>query len=112
MEIKIKGSPFGSITRTRVLLCLNLLGTSFQRELARLLDSSPSVVQKALNGLERDGLVSGRMMGRTRSYTLNPRYFAKIEFAAFLRRLAEADADLQARTAELRRRPRRAGKPL
>ena len=112
MKVKTIGSPFGSITRTRVLVSLNLLGSSFQRELARLLDSSPSVVQKAFTSLERDGLIAGRMMGRTRSYTLNPRYFARSEFGAFLKRLAEADRDLQARTAELRRRPRRAGKPL
>jgi len=112
MKVKTLGSPFGSITRTRVLASLSLLGSSFQRELSRLLDSSPSVVQKALTSLERDGLVAGRMVGRTRSYTLNPRYFAGAEFGAFLKRLAEADRDLQARTAELRRRPRRAGKPV
>jgi predicted transcriptional regulator len=112
MKVKTIGSPFGSMTRTQVLVSLRLLGSSFQRELSRLLDSSPSVVQKALRGLERDGLIAGRMMGRTRSYTLNPRYFARVEFGEFLKRLAEADRDLQARTAELRRRPRRAGKPV
>ena len=112
MKVKTFGSPFGSLTRTRVLLGLSLLETSYQRELARLLSSSPSVVQKALSSLERDGLVSGRLIGRTRSYGLNPRFFARTEFDAFLRRLAEADTDLQARTADLRRRPRRAGKRL
>ena len=112
MKVKTIGSPFGSITRTRALVSLSLLGSSYQRELARLLDASPSVVQKALTGLERDGLIAGRMVGRTRSYTLNPRYFARAEFGAFLTRLAVADRDLQTRTAELRRRPRRAGKPL
>ena len=112
MKVKTIGSPFGSITRTRALISLSLLGSSYQRELARLLDASPSVVQKALTGLERDGVVSGRMVGRTRSYTMNPRYFARDELGGFLKRLAEADVDLQARTAELRRRPRRAGKPL
>jgi DNA-binding GntR family transcriptional regulator len=93
-------------------MALILLGASYQRELSRLLGTSPSVVQKALSSLERDGLVSGRMMGRTRSYSLNPRFFARTELDAFLRRLAAADADLQTRTAELRRRPRRAGKRL
>ena len=112
MKVKTLGSPFGSITRTRTLVSLSLLGSSFQRELARLLDAAPSVVQKALTSLERDGLISGRMVGRTRSYTMNPRYFARAEFGEYLKRLAEADLDLQARTAELRRRPRRAGKPL
>ena len=112
MEIRTIGSPFGSETRTRVLVTLRLLGSSFQRELARILRRSPSVVQKALTGLERDGLVSGRLLGRTRSYSLNPRYFAIAELEAFLSRIAQADTDLRQRTASLRRRPRRAGKPL
>ena len=112
MEIRTIGSPFGSETRTRVLVTLRLLGSSFQRELARILRRSPSVVQKALTGLERDGLVSGRLLGRTRSYSLNPRYFAIAELEAFLSRIAQADTELRQRTAGLRRRPRRAGKPL
>lgn len=112
MKIKHFGSPFGSLTRTRALIALRLLGTSYQRELSRLLDTSPSVVQKALSSLERDGLVSGRQMGRTRTYSLNPRFFARTELGAFLRRLAEADTDLHTGAAELRRRPRRAGKRL
>jgi len=112
MKARTLGSPFGSVTRSRALMALILLGASYQRELSRLLGTSPSVVQKALSSLERDGLVSGRMMGRTRSYSLNPRFFARTELDAFLRRLAAADADLQTRTAELRRRPRRAGKRL
>jgi DNA-binding transcriptional ArsR family regulator len=112
MKVKTVGSPFGSVTRTRVLVALSLMGTSYQRELSRLLDASPSVVQKALSSLERDGLVSGRLMGRTRTYSLNPRFFARTELDALLRRLAEADADLQTGTAALRRRPRRAGKRL
>ena len=112
MKVKTYGSPFGSLSRTRVLLALVLLDTSYQRELARLLGAAPSVVQKALSGLARDGLVAGRLVGRTRAYGLNPRYFALPELLAFLRRLAEADVDLHDRTAALRRRPRRAGKAL
>ncbi len=112
MAVKAIGSPFGSETRTRVLVVLQLLGSSFQRELARLLESAPSVVQKALASLERDALISGRLVGRTRMYTLNPRYFGRKELEAFLSRLSEADSHLRERTAELRRRPRRAGKPL
>jgi DNA-binding transcriptional ArsR family regulator len=110
MKVKIIGSPFGSLTRTRVLVALSLLGASYQRELSRLLGASPSVIQKALSSLEGDGLVSGRPMGRTRTYSPNPRFFARAELDAFLRRLAAADTELQTATAELRRRPRRAGK--
>jgi DNA-binding transcriptional ArsR family regulator len=111
MKVKSLGSPFGSLTRTRVLVALSLLGASYQRELSRLLNTSPSVVQKALSSLEGDGLISGRLVGRTRTYSMNPRYFARTELGAFVRRVAEADTQLRAGTAELRRRPRRACKP-
>ena len=112
MEVTTTGSPFGSATRTRVLVALGLLRSTYQRELARLLETSPSVVQKALVSLERDGLVAGRLVGRTRIYKLNPRYFARKEVEAFLSRLADAEPALRERTDALRRRPRRSGKPL
>lgn len=110
--IKTLSSPFGSTTRTRVLVALRLLGSSFPRELARLLGASPSLVLKALASLERDGLVAGRSVGRSRVYTLDPRYFAKDDLERYLLRLSEADIALRERVTQLRRRPRWAGKPL
>ena len=105
-------SPFGGSTRTRVLVALVLLETSYPRELARLLEAPVSGVRQALAGLERDGLVSGRMLGRTREVRLDPVYFARDELRAYLARLAEGEPELRARVASLRRRPRRTGKPL
>jgi DNA-binding transcriptional ArsR family regulator len=69
-------------------------------------------VQQALRGLETDGLVAARAAGRTRLYRLNPRYFAREELGEYLKRLASVEIDLVERTAKLRKRPRRAGKPL
>ena len=106
-----RSSPFGGLTRTRVLLALRLLSSSYARELARLLEVSVNGVQVALRGLERDGLVAARAMGRTRVYSLDPRYFAAEELKRYLRRLSEAESDLQERIEVLRRRPRRTGKP-
>jgi sugar-specific transcriptional regulator TrmB len=94
-----------------VLLALGLLEESFPRELARLLDVPLNGVQQALRGLEVDGLVAARWAGRTRLYRLNPRYFAREELEDYLKRLAGAEAELVERTARLRKRPRRAGKP-
>lgn len=105
-------SPFGGATRTRVLLTLSLLGDSYPRELARVLGSSLSGVQKALQTLELDGMVAGRSVGRTRVFQLEPRYFARDALKQFLRRLAEPELGLQRQVAALRRRPRRTGKPL
>jgi DNA-binding transcriptional ArsR family regulator len=105
-------SPFGSWTRTRVLLTLSLLGESYARELARVLDAPLAGVQKALQSLEVDGIVAGRSVGRTRVFQLDPRYFARDALTQFLRRLAEPETALRAQVATLRRRPRRTGKPL
>ena len=107
-----RSSPFGGKARTLVLLALSLLSESFPRELARLLGMSLNGIQQALRGLEVDGLVAARVAGRTRLYRLNPRYFAREELQGFLKRLATAETELVARTEQLRRRPRRAGKPL
>lgn len=112
MEVKTGSSPFGSNTRTRVLLVLQLLGDSYPRELSRLLELPLSVVQKALRSLERDSLIAGRTTGRTRPYRINSRYFASAELRQLLIKLAEPEGDLKRRLAELRKRPRRSGKPL
>jgi len=95
-----------------VLLALSLLGESFPRELARLLEMSLNGIQQALGGLEEDALVAARTAGRTRLYRLNPRYFARKELEEYLRRLADAEKELVERTSRLRRRPRRSGKSL
>lgn len=105
-------SPFGGQARTQTLLALRLLDESYPRELARVLDMRLSGVQMALRGLERDGLVAGRLMGRTRLFRLNPGYFARRELEGYLLRLTEPESVLRKRVALLRRRPRRTGKPL
>ena len=107
-----RSSPFGGRSRTLVLLALGLLEESFPRELSRVLEIPLYSVQRALRGLEIDGLVAGRSVGRSRLYRLNPRYFARRELQGYLRRLIEPEDDLVERVASLRRRPRRSGKPL
>jgi DNA-binding transcriptional ArsR family regulator len=107
-----RSSPFGSKTRTRVLLALRLLSESYPRELARILETSLYGVQTALRGLEIDGIVSGRNAGRTRLFSLNPRYFAYKDLRRYLLRLAEPEVEIKERIEKMRRRPRRTGKPL
>jgi DNA-binding transcriptional ArsR family regulator len=105
-------SPFGSQSRTRVLMALVRLGESYPRELARLLKTSLFGVQRGLHSLERDGLVAARIRGRTRLYRINPRYFARADLERYLLRLADADRGIDEALASLRRRPRAMGKPL
>ena len=105
-----RSSPFGGMTRTRVLQALRLLEESYPRQLARLLEAPPSGVLKALRSLELDGLVAGRNVGRTRVFRINPQYFAFDDLQQYLWRLTEPEEDLRDRIASIRRRPRRTGK--
>lgn len=107
-----RSNPFGGTARTRVLIALQLLGESYPRELARVLGTSLSGVQTALRGLERDGMVAGRSVGRTRVFCFDPRYFALRELRAYLTRLSANEPALEREVQNLRRRPRRTGKPL
>ena len=110
--ISLASSPFGSQARTRVLLAVHLLNESYPRELARLLESNLSSIQNAIRSLEKDGLLAGRAVGRTRVYRVSPRTFGRQELERYLERLLEPEAKLRARAAALRRRPRRTGKAL
>ena len=112
MKVMTTSSPFGSRTRTRALLALELLGESYPRELSRVLGTGLSVVQKAIRSLELDGLIAGRSVGRTRLYSVNRAYFAAKELRQLARRLAEVDDELRQEVSALRTRPRRSGKPL
>src|SRR6266566_4093498 len=94
MKVMVSSSPFGSASRTLVLLALRLLSASYPRELSRVLGVPLSAVQRALLGLERDGLVVARSVGRTRVFEINRRYFAFDDLQRFLARLAEPEAEL------------------
>ena len=107
----LRSSPFGGTARTRVLVALHLLEESYPRELARVLGASLSGVQRALLGLERDGLVAARTVGRMRLFRFDPRYFALRELRVYVMKLALAETAIESRIASLRRRPRRTGKP-
>jgi hypothetical protein len=103
---------FGSRLRTRVLVLLALVGESYPTQIARLLDSRQLPVQRVVNKLELEGVLSSRLVGTVRLVTLNPRFFAFAQLRALLLKMGEGNAELMDIASSLRRRPRRAGKPL
>ncbi|NOJ95963.1 helix-turn-helix transcriptional regulator [Corallococcus coralloides] len=102
---------FGTPTRTAVLVAIRLLEGTYPSELAALLGVRPFTIQSILTSLESEAIIVSRLMGRTRTVSLNPRYFAHAELSALLWKLGENDTALQSKLAARRRRPRRAGKP-
>lgn len=105
-------SIFGSPLRDRILVLLEVKGSSHLREIARIYGVSVSVVRWALVALERDGLVIGRAVGRSRLLELNPRFFCIQELRALLGAVAAARPELFEPAMAVRSRPRRSGKPL
>lgn len=103
---------FGSPPRTDLLILVGLLEESYPRELARLTGINLSSVQNIVDSLDREGVIATRLIGKERRVTLNPRYYAVKELRRYLLRLAAGRPDLERIAASVRRRPRRAGKPL
>jgi DNA-binding transcriptional ArsR family regulator len=101
---------FGTGVRSKTLLAISILGESHVSELARILGVGGTTVRNAVDTLERAGLVAGREQGKTRRLSLNPRFRAASELKALLDKLAIGDLVLLEAIADLRRRPRRAGK--
>jgi DNA-binding transcriptional ArsR family regulator len=102
----------GNKTAERVLLFLANYGQGYPREIAATHELSVSVVLKQLARLENGGILVSRMLGRTRLYELNPRWFFHKELKLLLEKALAAlpDEEVQ-RHYRARRRPRRAGKP-
>ena len=102
----------GNKTAERVLLFLANYGQGYPREIAATHGSSVSVVLKQLARLENGGILVSRLVGRTRLYELNPRWFFHKELKALLEKaLAALPPEEVKRHYRARRRPRRAGKP-
>jgi hypothetical protein len=103
---------FGSDSRSRILALVALLDETYPRELARLSGVRLISVQRMVNNLEREGVFATRIVGANRQVRLNPRFYGADELRALLLKYAKRDPTLERRVAELRRRPRRAGKAL
>lgn len=111
VDSRLKGL-FGSRVRERVLKLLGILERSYPRELSQLLDEDLSVVQRAVDDLERDGILASRLVGRTRLFELNRTYQHYAPVRELLARMGQSDPEIVAAAQRIRQRPRRAGKEL
>lgn len=107
------GPLFGSSLKEWLLLYLLTRAEAYPRELAQELGFALLAVQKQLALLEEGGVVYSRLRGRTRLYSLDPRYPFRRELEALLRRALEALPEGERERLYVPRlRPRKPGKPL
>ena len=102
----------GSPVRSRVLMYLAVAEESYPAEIAATLNIPKLTVQRILRDLENLGVVGSRLRGRVRLVSLDPTWYAAAELRALLERMASVDERVLAAASAVRRRPRRAGKPL
>ena len=103
----------GSVSKERVLVFLAARGESYAREIARFYSTDLAPVQKQLERLELGGVLVSRTAGRTRLYSLNPRYPFLPELRALVEKgLSFYPSNERDRLRMAKRRPRRRGKPL
>ena len=107
------GELIGSVNKERALIYLIARDRGYAREMARFFDAPLNPIQKALDGLERSGVLVSRSVGSTREYEFNPRYPLRDELRTLLEKaLSLYPKDLRDELLVIRKRPRRKGKPL
>ena len=102
---------FGTKMRTALLMLVAVLEHTYPAELARYLGSSISSVQRTLDKLEENRLVTTRPLV-VRTVTLDPLFPAMKELRSLLLRLAEGYPEYQRLKESRRLRPRRRDKRL
>jgi len=103
----------GSVNKERALIYLIARERGYARQIARFFDAPLDPMQKALDGLERSGILVSRTIGSTREYEFNPRYPMRNELRALLdKALSLYPEALRNELLVMRKRPRRKGKPV
>jgi len=106
-------SILGSESCEQVLVFLLAREQGYPMEISQFYGVSKMPIQKQMGKLEADGVLVSRLVGRTRVYQFNPRYYCLKELKALLQKALEAyPPELREKLLMNRRRPRRAGKPL
>lgn len=103
----------GSKNAERVLIFILAREEGYAREIARFFGADADSIQKQLAKYESGGVLAGRSVGRTRVYSLNPRYPFLKQLRALLEKALVFYSEAEQQRLRLdRRRPRRRGKPL
>jgi len=103
----------GSANAEKVLIFILARGEGYAREIARFFETSLNPIQKQLEKFEAAGVLVSCALGKTRIYSMNPRYPFRKPLASLLQRALEFYPKEQTELLLMnRKRPRRAGKPL
>ena len=86
---------FGNVTAAKVLLYLENYDSGYPSGIATVFDVPVSQVQRQLEKMELEGIFSSRLIGKTRSYSWNPRCFYIEDLRSILKKALAALPDSQ-----------------
>lgn len=103
----------GSKGSEKVLIFIAARGEGYAREISQFFDLDISTIQNQLDKFELGGILASTTKGRTRLYTLNPRYPFLKELKQLLDKALSFYPEVEREKLLMqRRRPRRRGKPI
>ena len=104
---------FGNETAEKTMLYIQNYGQGYARKMALTFALPVSQLQRQLERFEREGILVSHLIGKTRLYQFNPRYFFKSELSQLLEKaLKNLPESQREKYFTDRTRPRRKGKPL
>jgi hypothetical protein len=113
LDLKMLVPLLGSKGSEKVLIFIAARGEGYAREISQFFETDISTIQNQLDKFEVGGILVSTTKGRTRLYTLNPRYPFLKELKQLLdKALTFYPEDEREKLVMERRRPRRRGKPL
>jgi len=100
-------------SQEKILIFLLLRGGGYGKSIAEFYGVPTNPVQKQLAKLETDGVIVSRLIGKVRSYELNPRYpFVEPLTLLLQAAVAAYPIEVSSQLMVQRTRPRQAGKSL
>lgn len=104
---------FGNVIIEKILFFLYVYAEGYPLGMARVFGVPVNRIQQQLKRLENGGIVVSRLVGKVRLYTFNPRFPFLEELKELMTKAYEfVPENEKERYFRMRKRPRRAGKPL
>jgi hypothetical protein len=104
---------FGSVNKERVLRYLFIRKVGYAREIAAYFETDVTPIQNQLNKLEIGNILNSKLSGKTKLFSINPRYPFYKELNQLLEKSIEfLPKEEKEKLTKYRTRPRRSRKPL
>jgi predicted ArsR family transcriptional regulator len=106
-------SLFGSQSKEQVLLYIVGRGNGYASQIAEYFNTAVTPIKRQLENLEYNSVLVSETVGRTKLFSMNPRYVFQDEVKALIEKeINYLNAEERERLLNVRTRPRRTGKPL